>query len=118
MLMFPTFGTQDIALVLDWVFAIVFPHYNLGSSIMNIYTNYQYINTCERNMYQVTCKMPALSSGSCCMGMLFIVTGNFKHSTKHNHYLGINNSLTINVPLLFTLLKTIGQYNELKLISK
>lgn len=67
MLMFPTFGTQNIALGLDWVFAIVFPHYNLGSSIMNIYTNYQYINTCERSMYQVTCKIPALSSGSCCM---------------------------------------------------
>lgn len=77
LLMFPTFGTQNIALGLDWVFAIVFPHYNLGSSIMNIYTNYQYINTCERSMYQVTCKIPALSSGSCCMGMLFIVIGMF-----------------------------------------
>lgn len=71
MLMFPTFGTQDIALNLDWIFAIVFPHYNLGASIMNIYTNYQYINTCERSRYQITCQIPSMSTGSCCMGTHF-----------------------------------------------
>ncbi|XP_048742099.2 phospholipid-transporting ATPase ABCA3-like [Ostrea edulis] len=67
LLMFPSFGTQDVALQLDWIFAIIFPHYNLGSSIMNIYTNYEYINTCENSNYQVTCQIPSMSTGSCCM---------------------------------------------------
>ncbi|XP_062578105.1 phospholipid-transporting ATPase ABCA3-like, partial [Saccostrea cucullata] len=67
LLMVPTFGTQNIALQLDWIFALIFPHYNLGSSIMNIYTNYQYINTCESSNYQLTCQIPGRETGSCCM---------------------------------------------------
>ncbi|KAK3103182.1 hypothetical protein FSP39_017082 [Pinctada imbricata] len=61
----PSLGTEDIAKALDWVFAALIPHYNLGLGIMNVYVNYNYLKTCEDAGYQTTCAS-GTSTSPCC----------------------------------------------------
>ena len=62
----PSLGTEDVAVALDWVFAILIPHYNLGLALMNVYVNYNYLKTCEDAGYQVSCNGTGASSNPCC----------------------------------------------------
>ncbi|KAH9488682.1 ATP-binding cassette sub- A member 3 [Bulinus truncatus] len=45
-LQFPSLGTDNIATVLDWVFIVIFPNYNMASVFINIYTNYLNLDSC------------------------------------------------------------------------
>ncbi|XP_050413869.2 phospholipid-transporting ATPase ABCA3 [Patella vulgata] len=51
----PGLGTTDVADALDWIFSIVFPQFNLGKCIMNIYTNYNILDACGQLGYPDIC---------------------------------------------------------------
>nr|CAH59462.2 ATP-binding cassette transporter sub-family A [Pecten maximus] len=66
-LRFPFLGTLDVSNALDWAFSSVIPHYCLGLGLMNIYTNYEYIKTCNSIDYKLTCLIPKLNENPCCI---------------------------------------------------
>ncbi|KAK6177284.1 hypothetical protein SNE40_015412 [Patella caerulea] len=51
----PGLGTADVSDALDWIFSIVFPQFNLGRCIMNIYTNYNILDACGTLGYPGIC---------------------------------------------------------------
>ncbi|OWF51665.1 ATP-binding cassette sub-family A member 3-like [Mizuhopecten yessoensis] len=65
-LRFPFLGTLDVSNGLDWVFSVIIPHYCLGLGLMNIYTNYEYINSCNAINYKLTCLIPIINKNPCC----------------------------------------------------
>lgn len=67
----PDLGTEDVATALDWIFAIVFPTYCMGSGIMNVYTNYGYTKGCEATGYPLVCEVD--NTSPCCPGVLNII---------------------------------------------
>ena len=39
-------STKDTADLLDWVFIILLPNYNMGQGIANLYNNHNYVDLC------------------------------------------------------------------------
>lgn len=39
-------STRATGKVLDWIFIVILPNYNMGQGIGNIYNNYEYLNLC------------------------------------------------------------------------
>ncbi|XP_041350182.1 phospholipid-transporting ATPase ABCA3-like [Gigantopelta aegis] len=64
-LQIPSLGAVDVSDALDWVFLVIFPHYCLGKSFMDIYTNYVNTKTCNKLDYKVVCQRVAMP---CCKG--------------------------------------------------
>ncbi|CAG2240533.1 ABCA3 [Mytilus edulis] len=64
----PDLNTADVANALDWVFAMIFPTYCMGSGIMNVYTNYGYTEGCKETGYPMICANPKLRDNPCCPG--------------------------------------------------
>ncbi|ESO85211.1 hypothetical protein LOTGIDRAFT_221435 [Lottia gigantea] len=62
-------GTEDIAEILDWVFVVIFPQYNLGRCFMNIYSNYNNYDNCVKQNYPDICNF--VSSHPCCSECVF-----------------------------------------------
>ena len=62
----PDLGTEDVASAMDWIFAILFPNYCLGSGIMNVYTNYGYMEGCKATGYPLICMISP--KNPCCPG--------------------------------------------------
>ena len=62
----PDLGTADVSNVLDWIFAIIFPTYCLGSGIMDVYTNYGYTEACKATGYPYVCEIN--NASPCCSG--------------------------------------------------
>ncbi|XP_059179614.1 phospholipid-transporting ATPase ABCA3-like [Physella acuta] len=57
-LQIPSIGTESIADILDWVFAFIFPNYNMATCFIKLYTNYLNLKSC------------ASTQGLCAMGMV------------------------------------------------
>ncbi|XP_041350183.1 phospholipid-transporting ATPase ABCA3-like [Gigantopelta aegis] len=64
-LLLPSMAADDISNALDWVFIVIFPHYCLGKSFMDIYTNYFNEKTCNKLDYKVKCQSTGMP---CCKG--------------------------------------------------
>ncbi|XP_067683951.1 phospholipid-transporting ATPase ABCA3-like isoform X2 [Haliotis asinina] len=41
--------------ITDWLFLLIFPHYNFGKSYMDMYSNYLYLDTCTKKNYTSLC---------------------------------------------------------------
>lgn len=39
-------STRSVGNLLDWVFIIFLPNYNMGKGVGNLYDNYEYLNLC------------------------------------------------------------------------
>ncbi|XP_046358771.2 phospholipid-transporting ATPase ABCA3-like [Haliotis rufescens] len=39
----------------DWMFLLIFPHYNFGKSFMDMYTNYMFLDGCTKQNYTYMC---------------------------------------------------------------
>lgn len=39
-------STRSAGRVLDWLFIVIFPNYNMGQGVGNLYTNYDYLELC------------------------------------------------------------------------
>ncbi|XP_046356672.2 phospholipid-transporting ATPase ABCA3-like [Haliotis rufescens] len=57
-------GEEREAEITDWVFLLVFPHYNFGKSFMNMHSNYLYLDKCRQLNYTSHCARS--SSNPCC----------------------------------------------------
>ena len=66
----PSLNTADAANALDWVFAMIFPTYCMGSGIMNVYTNYGYTEGCKETGFPLICRL--VPENPCCPGMVKI----------------------------------------------
>lgn len=69
----PGLNTKDIADVLDWIFTSVVPNYCMGQGLMNMYSNYEFTQTCEKLLYKLVCQRLQTNitlSFSCCKGEL------------------------------------------------
>ncbi|XP_062570055.1 phospholipid-transporting ATPase ABCA3-like [Saccostrea cucullata] len=65
----PALGiSEDIGDIFDWLFTIFLPNYCLGQTLMNIYVNYEYIDTCTKLNYEFVCSLPKdlIPIKSCC----------------------------------------------------
>ncbi|XP_076108921.1 phospholipid-transporting ATPase ABCA3-like isoform X1 [Mytilus galloprovincialis] len=62
----PSLNTADAANALDWVFAMIFPTYCMGSGIMNVYTNYGYTEGCKETGFPLICRL--VPENPCCPG--------------------------------------------------
>ncbi|XP_071081916.1 phospholipid-transporting ATPase ABCA3-like [Haliotis cracherodii] len=49
----------------DWVFLLIFPHYNFGKSYMDMYSNYLYLDSCTKQNYTFLCVTSP--SNPCCI---------------------------------------------------
>lgn len=57
-------GETDLAIALDWVFLVLFPHYNFGKSINDMFVNYSNLDYCfSSNSTNLCAEKP-----SCCKG--------------------------------------------------
>ncbi|XP_067927873.1 phospholipid-transporting ATPase ABCA3-like [Watersipora subatra] len=39
-------STRDVAKVIDWIFIVILPNYNMGQGVANLFSNYQYLDLC------------------------------------------------------------------------
>ncbi|XP_071081906.1 phospholipid-transporting ATPase ABCA3-like isoform X2 [Haliotis cracherodii] len=53
--MLTTLRKTSEAKVADWIFLLVFPHYNFGKSYMDMYSNYQSLDSCIKQNYTSLC---------------------------------------------------------------
>ena len=60
--------SSDISDTFDWLFTIFLPNYCLGQTLMNMYVNYEYIDTCTKLNYEFICALPNPPIKSCCRG--------------------------------------------------
>lgn len=60
--------SADISDTIDWLFTIFLPNYCLGQSLMNMYVNYEYIDTCTKLNFETMCALPSPPITSCCRG--------------------------------------------------
>jgi len=51
-------STKAASKVLDWVFIVLLPNYNLGNGMANLYNNYNFIDSCF-NEYPKALGFPA-----------------------------------------------------------
>ncbi|XP_067683949.1 phospholipid-transporting ATPase ABCA3-like [Haliotis asinina] len=56
-------GKKTEANITDWVFLLIFPHYNFGKSYMDMYSNYLYLDKCTQQNYASQC---ATAQGNPC----------------------------------------------------
>ena len=56
-LQIPFLNTMSIGNALEWVFIVLFPNYNLGLSLMDMYTNSDYKDTCDTVDVQKFCRL-------------------------------------------------------------
>ncbi|XP_055881820.1 phospholipid-transporting ATPase ABCA3-like [Biomphalaria glabrata] len=63
-LQFPSLGTESIAEVLDWIFIILFPNYNMATVFINLYTNYLNLDSCLPIV-----NAPGRCNSPCCPGV-------------------------------------------------
>ncbi|XP_013413247.1 ATP-binding cassette sub-family A member 3 [Lingula anatina] len=50
-------NTRPIAVVLDWIFIVLAPNYNLGKGLQDMYNNYQNIKLCTDSKVQDLCDL-------------------------------------------------------------
>ena len=63
----PQLGTEDIGIALEWVFLILMPNFDLGSALMDMYTNSGFKDTCEGYNYNVICaNLRGNATNGCC----------------------------------------------------
>ncbi|XP_067683952.1 phospholipid-transporting ATPase ABCA3-like [Haliotis asinina] len=56
----------DLAIALDWVFLVLFPHYNFGKSINDIFVNYSNLDYCfDANSTNLCTTRPSCCRDSC-----------------------------------------------------
>lgn len=60
--------SADISDTIDWLFTIFLPNYCLGQTLMNMYVNYEYIDTCTKLNYETMCALKNPPITSCCRG--------------------------------------------------
>ncbi|XP_046544461.1 phospholipid-transporting ATPase ABCA3-like [Haliotis rubra] len=57
-------GKKAEANITDWVFLLIFPHYNFGKSYMDMYSNYLYLDKCTQQNYTSLCA--STKGNPCC----------------------------------------------------
>ncbi|XP_046356650.2 phospholipid-transporting ATPase ABCA3-like isoform X3 [Haliotis rufescens] len=62
--MMTTLDKKPEANIADWVFLVIFPHYNFGKSYMDMYSNYLYLDGCIKQNYTSLCATPRRNG--CC----------------------------------------------------
>ena len=63
----PQLNTEDISKGLEWIFLVFLPNFDLGSALMDMYTNSGYKDTCEEYKYKQVCPMlPSNATFGCC----------------------------------------------------
>lgn len=84
----PQLGTEDIGKALEWIFMILLPNFDLGSALMDMYTNSGYKDTCESYKYETVCRfLPSNATFGCCFpdrcgSTCFTFYDNFLHWDK------------------------------------
>lgn len=84
----PQLGTEDIGKTLEWIFLILMPNFNLGSALMDMYTNSGFKDACEKYQYEYVCSvLPANATFGCCFpdrcgGTCFTFYDNFLNWEK------------------------------------
>ncbi|XP_052061510.1 phospholipid-transporting ATPase ABCA3-like [Mytilus californianus] len=59
----PGFNTYSIGSALDLAFAILFPNYCMGTSLMSMYVNWGYTKACSESGYPASCQSSCDSNG-------------------------------------------------------
>ena len=63
----PDLGTEQISKVLEWIFLLTMPNFDLGSALMEMYSNSMFKDTCEKVI--PFCEfLPANLTFGCCPG--------------------------------------------------
>ena len=63
----PDLGTEQISKVLEWIFLLTMPNFDLGSALMDMYSNSMFKDTCEKVI--PFCEfLPANLTFGCCPG--------------------------------------------------
>ena len=63
----PSLGTENISKVLEWIFLITMPNFDVGSALMDMYSNSLYKDACAK--VEPFCQyMPANMTFGCCPG--------------------------------------------------
>ncbi|XP_071081913.1 phospholipid-transporting ATPase ABCA3-like [Haliotis cracherodii] len=78
--MLTTLQKTSEAKVADWIFLLVFPHYNFGKSYMDMYSNYQSLDICSKQNYTSLCATTTGGNPCCkdsCGDYCFPFTENF-----------------------------------------
>ncbi|XP_067683953.1 phospholipid-transporting ATPase ABCA3-like [Haliotis asinina] len=57
-------GEDEESEITDWVFSVIFPHYNFGKSFMNMHSNYLYLRQCIERNYTSMCTR--FATNPCC----------------------------------------------------
>lgn len=73
----PGFGTYGVAESLDYLFAVFFPNYCFGTSLMNMYVNWGYTTACTASGYPAICRPGCNSNDNTC----FPNTSNYLDTT-------------------------------------
>ena len=64
----PDLGTEDIGKALEWIFLILMPNFNVGSALMDMFTNAGYKEACDKISFLCPVMPPNMTFG-CCPGM-------------------------------------------------
>lgn len=75
--------SADISDTIDWLFTIFLPNYCLGQTLMNMYVNYEYIDTCTKLNYETMCALKNPPITSCCRGKKKIYSSIFYVYTRY-----------------------------------
>jgi len=61
-------GTQAVAKALEWLFMTLLPNFCFGQSVLDLYSNFMFLNACQP--YLVFCQFvcPANGTMPCCKG--------------------------------------------------
>ena len=63
----PTLGTEDISKALEWVFLVSMPNFDIGSALMDMYSNSLNKDTCAK-LQKYCSGFPAEFTFGCCPG--------------------------------------------------
>ena len=63
----PGLGTKSLGETLEWIFLILVPNFDLGTALMDIFTNAGYKEACDKVIPLCTVLTPSMTFG-CCPG--------------------------------------------------
>lgn len=63
----PDLGTEDIGKTLEWIFLILVPNFDLGTALMDMFTNAGYKDACDKVIPLCSHLSPNMTFG-CCPG--------------------------------------------------
>ena len=63
----PDIGAEDIGKTLEWIFLILMPNFDLGTALMDMFTNAGYKEACDK-VIPFCIFLPANMTFGCCPG--------------------------------------------------